>query len=148
MGMIGGPKKNQGKCREDPPTQHDNLRRQAETLLEAEDTPPEELAPDQAARLIHELRVHQIELQLQNEELRAAQAGLEESRSRYADLYDFAPVGYLTVDQQGRVLKANFTAATLLGVRARQADKPPLSPAPGATGPPGLPPTPQQRPQA
>ena len=93
-----------------------DLRRRAEEQLQAESIPGEELSPAAAARLIHELRVHQIELEMQNEELRLSQARLEESRSKYADLYDFAPVGYLTLDKRGLVVEANFTAATLLGV--------------------------------
>ena len=93
-----------------------DLRRRAEEQLQAESIPEEELSPAAAARLIHELRAHQIELEMQNEELRLSQARLEESRSKYADLYDFAPVGYLTLDKRGLVVEANFTAATLLGV--------------------------------
>jgi chemotaxis family two-component system sensor kinase Cph1 len=64
----------------------------------------------------HNLRVHQIELELQNEELRDAQIKLEDSRSKYFDLYNLAPVGYYTLDKNGIILDVNFTGATLLGV--------------------------------
>ena len=74
---------------------------------------------EDAQRLIHELRVHQIELEMQNDELRNLQAQIEESHARYADLYDFAPVGYLTFDEYGRVVDLNLTAARQFGVERR-----------------------------
>ena len=74
-------------------------------------------------RWLQDLRVHQIELELQNRELRLAQQALEESRDRYADLYDFAPVAYATLTRHGRITQMNLTAATLLGVeRGRTPD--------------------------
>src|SRR5215470_5989935 len=66
--------------------------------------------------MVHDLRVHQIELELQNEELRQAQLELAQSRDRYSDLYEFAPVGYVTLDRQKRIIESNLTAASLLGM--------------------------------
>lgn len=71
-------------------------------------------------KLVHELQVHQIELEMQNEELRQAQAELGESLDRFNDLYDFAPVGYLTLDPEGTVLEANLRLATMLGVERQK----------------------------
>ncbi|HEU4431378.1 MAG TPA: ATP-binding protein [Myxococcota bacterium] len=77
---------------------------------------PGPISPEEARRLLHELRVHEIELEMQNEELRAAQVELEASRARYFELYDLAPVGYLSLDRTGRVIESNLRAASLLGV--------------------------------
>jgi len=66
--------------------------------------------------LLHELLVHKIELEMQNEELRRAHAELEEARDRYIDLYEFAPVAYITVNREGVIKEINLTGSTLLGV--------------------------------
>jgi PAS domain S-box-containing protein len=66
--------------------------------------------------IIYELEVHQIELEMQNDELKRTLQSLEEAKDRYMDLYDFAPVGYLTISCKGIIVEANLTAATMLGV--------------------------------
>ena len=107
------------------------LRRRAEALAgeRAGEMPEnlEVLSPEVARRALHELRVHQIELEMQNEELRRIQEELEASRARYFDLYDLAPVGYFTISEQGLILEANLTAAKLLGVARGALLKQPLS---------------------
>ena len=91
------------------------LRSDAEARLADQHSPAAESASSDD-HLWHELRVHQIELEMQNEALRQTQLALEQSRDRYRDLYEFAPVGYLTLSRSGVVVDANITAATLLGV--------------------------------
>jgi len=66
--------------------------------------------------LVHELLVHKVELEIQNEELRRAHAAMEEARDRYADLYEFAPVSYITVNRDGMISEINLTGSALLGV--------------------------------
>lgn len=103
--------------RSDPWNDTASLRRRAEEALQSrERESPEEESPERMERMLYELRVHQIELEMQTEELRRAQAELEASRERYFDLYDLAPVGYLTLSEKGLILEANLTAAGLLGV--------------------------------
>ena len=95
------------------------LRHRAEKQMQTEPAGPEEIdgmSTKDMAKMIHELRVHQIELKMQNEELRRIQEELEEARDRYSHLYDFAPVGYLTVNEKGIVEGANLTFATLMGM--------------------------------
>src|SRR5262245_28401300 len=70
-------------------------------------------ADTDSQRLLHELEIHQIELEMQNVELRDSQQCLEESRSQYVDLYDFAPVGYCTINLKGYIQEINLTAAAL-----------------------------------
>ncbi|MDH4233998.1 MAG: PAS domain S-box protein [Gallionella sp.] len=89
----------------------DLLRTAAEAKL-AHELAPEVRPPGD---LLHELQVYQIELEMQNEQLRQAQLALEESRDRYVDLYEFAPVGYLTLARDGTISEINLTGAKLLG---------------------------------
>lgn len=99
----------------------EELRRRAEKRLEKnKQKAPPSATPAELQRLIHELEVHQIELEIQNEELQQARSELEAYLSQYTDLYDFAPVGYFTLKRDGTILKANLTGANLLGMeRAR-----------------------------
>jgi diguanylate cyclase (GGDEF)-like protein/PAS domain S-box-containing protein len=95
------------------------LRQRAETALQqrlGSNDIGAELSPAETLRTLHELSVHQIELEMQNEELRRVQATLEASQADYVDLYDHAPVGYVTLNDRGLMLQANLTAASLLGV--------------------------------
>lgn len=92
------------------------LRQQAEAFLRTTGTDIQAIPVEEVQRLVHELQVYQIELEMQNEELQRAQQELAMARDRYSDLYDFAPVGYLTLDREGVIVEANLTVATLLGV--------------------------------
>lgn len=98
----------------------DLLRRKAEELSrKSEADSPESLATapaEEASWMVHELRVHQIELEMQNEELRRTHAELEKENQKYLDLYDFAPVGYCTLSEQGQIMAANLTATTMIGM--------------------------------
>ena len=104
-------------------------RRRAEVLAWQEkrplDGPGETGGPDALAQTLYELRVHQIELEMQNEELRKFQLDLDASRELLFDFYDMTPVGYCTVNDKGTVVEANLTTAKLLGVpRARLIKQP------------------------
>ncbi|MDA0747007.1 MAG: PAS domain-containing protein, partial [bacterium] len=97
------------------------LRRRAEKALEERLAAGSatELSAEDAVRVIHELQVHQIELDMQNEELHRAQEELATAHERYLNLYDFAPVGYVTLNAEGKIQEANFTCAEMLGVERR-----------------------------
>ena len=97
-----------------------DLRRRAEEKAHADEAQAQKpLSPKESGRLLHELQVHQIELEMQNKELRPAQGELETARARYFDLFDLAPVGYFTLSEQGLILEVNLTAAGLLGMERR-----------------------------
>lgn len=97
-----------------------DLRRRAQMLLSLKgETTGEDMPWQDVRKLVHELDTYQIELELQNEELRNTTEDLEKARKKYSDLYDFAPVGYITMSLKGLILEANLTAADMLGtVRA------------------------------
>jgi len=96
------------------------LRERAEKMLQASGKEISEMPIEDIRTLVHELQVHQIELEIQNEELRQTQFNLAEARDRYSDLYEFAPVGYVTLDRDGKILQANLSAATMLRVERKQ----------------------------
>jgi PAS domain S-box-containing protein len=106
------------------------LRQRAEETIQAKARSSENseaMPPEETRRTLHELRVHRVELEMQNEELRQAQAELGAARARYFDLYDLAPVGYCTIGEQGLILETNLTAATLLGMARGALVKQPIS---------------------
>ena len=93
------------------------LRRRAEECLKKSGVVPDvPISPAEFQRVVHELSVHQIELEMQQDELVCSRIGLEESLGKYTQLYDFAPVGYLTLGRESKIRQANLTATKLLGV--------------------------------
>jgi PAS domain S-box-containing protein len=92
------------------------LRKKAEELLKAKQKRAEKpVLETDSKKLLHELQVHQIELEMQNEELRQANETTEAALKKYTMLYDFAPMGYFTLDSDGSICDLNFTGAELLG---------------------------------
>ena len=92
------------------------LRRQAEEKIKSSITQIKDISCADKQKLIHELETYQIELEIQNEELRLIHEQLKKSREKYVDLYDFAPVGYVILNEKGIIIEANLTAASMLGV--------------------------------
>lgn len=101
--------------------------RLAEAEAQANGTEIGILTAEEGHRLLLDLRTHQIELEMQNEELRNAQLALQESHNAYLEVYDYAPVGYLTLSPKGLILKANLTFAEMLGVERARLHRQPLS---------------------
>ena len=103
----------------------EDLRQRAEKRLKNPSAGQDGISVEHSQGLLHELQVHQIELEMQNEELRRMQVELEISRAKYFDLFDLAPVGYLTLNEKGLILEANLTASKLLGAdRSALVNKP------------------------
>ncbi|MGC9975532.1 MAG: PAS domain-containing protein, partial [Syntrophales bacterium] len=108
-------------------TKHvDDLRKQAEKRIPKPADSIGETSEIEVKKLIHELKVHQIELEMQNEALRKSQMETAESQQKHSDLYDFAPVGYFTFDKKGHIIEANVTGASLLGAEKRSLAKQPF----------------------
>jgi PAS domain S-box-containing protein len=101
------------------PNQNGNLRRQAEErLTDCRSNPVGSIKDEDrdVQKLVHELQVHQIELEMQNEELKRAKQEADNALIKYSDLYDFAPIGLFTLDEDGIILKVNLAGASLLGM--------------------------------
>lgn len=92
----------------------EELRQRAEELIGRGETTKAGLSEEEMLSLIHELEVHQIELQVQHEELRLARQNLEESRKAYSDLFDLAPIGYVTINGKGTIVSSNLAAGEML----------------------------------
>jgi PAS domain S-box-containing protein len=117
--------------KDDAPKLVTKLRWRAEEIAQAQGASsledPATLTPAEALKLIHELRVHQIELEMQNEELVRAQAELTATRERYFDLYNLAPVGYFVISHEGRILETNLNGVILLGIPRAALVKQPIT---------------------
>ena len=86
-----------------------------EQLKEKQESADKQVLESDVKKLLHELQVHQIELEMQNEELRQANDTAETALKKYTMLYDFAPMGYFTLDSDGSICDLNFTGAEMLG---------------------------------
>lgn len=99
-----------------------NLRNRAEARL-LQSPHPEPKTTWDNAQLVHELQVHQVELEMHNEELRQAYEEADHLRERYADIYDFAPIGYFTLNPLGVIVDMNLAGAVLLGTKGSQKNR-------------------------
>jgi PAS domain-containing protein len=91
------------------------LRKRAEAKVAAGNQAFEDMSAAEMSTLIHELRIHQVELEMQNEELRKSQAETERSRKAYQDLWELSPIGYLIVDAAGCIAAVNRAGRRLFG---------------------------------
>ena len=98
------------------PKDKTTLKKQAQEFMSKNPAAIKNIPPMDIKQLIEDLQVHQIELEMQNEELRRLQQDLEKARDKYSDLYDFSPVSYFTINEKGIILEANLTATAMVGV--------------------------------
>ncbi|MFP4111063.1 MAG: PAS domain S-box protein [Desulfonatronovibrio sp.] len=105
----------------------EEIRILAEKLVREEKGVLSGLPPQEATRMLQELRMHQIELEMQNEEMQRVQLELEKSNSKYFELYDLAPVGYCTLDEKGVIQEVNLTLAEMLKGDRNILERKPLS---------------------
>ncbi len=94
----------------------ENLRRRAEAIIAAGPRAMSSVPSADLQRLVNELHIHQVELEMQNDELLKTQIYLDESRRMYSDLYDFAPVGYFSIDNNNKISQVNLPGARMLGM--------------------------------
>ncbi len=113
--------------RDDKKARLDELRKRAEANIDRKFNNMRETLSEDVPRLLYELHNHQIELEMQNEELRLTQQELLDARDRYIGLYDFAPVGYLTINAKGLIVEANLALANMLGMKRQLLINQPLS---------------------
>jgi PAS domain S-box-containing protein len=117
--------------KDERPTAIAKLRWRAEEIAQEQGVEsPKDLAHlsrEEALKLVHELRVHQIELKMQNDELARTQVELNATRERYYDMYNLAPVGYFIVSHEGRIVETNLAGVTLLGVPRAAIVKQPIT---------------------
>ena len=106
---------------------NDNLRRSAEEFLKKKPSTIKKIPYREVQKIVNDLQIHQIELEMQNKELRHTQLELEAARDRYLDLYEFAPIGYFTLSDKGIFVEANLVCATMLGVERRLLTNKPFS---------------------
>jgi PAS domain S-box-containing protein len=101
------------------PLQGKSLLKKSKKILPKKRKVPQKISSADMERLIHEFELHQVELEMQNQELRKAQEKIEKSRCQYVGLYDLAPMGYLTLDEKGAIREVNLAGASLLGIERR-----------------------------
>jgi len=118
------------KSKDNHAVQAAELRRRAEEIIRqqaAQSPVPETISSEELQNIFHQLCVHQIELQMQNEELRQSKAELHASQARYFELYDLAPAGYCAISDRGMILESNLAAATMVGMARSSLVKQPFN---------------------